>query len=323
MPFDAWNPATHLLHLGGNEFVGPPFGVPSSAAQFQNQWFLGSDRGVFQYAPSGWMEVPDPGQQPITRVHGLSSIQQRYLIGGLGGTFLGVPGNWRRLSSESLQSSTRDQNGVWFLLGSGSVNKIDLKTLDVTVSGLHGAVKRPQATALGSTGATTLFGLYGGWAEKDGKQTREKYPPELKGEFVTAIAGDTGTRWIGTQVSGLWRFNQGTQQNWNPASGLEDPWVTSIIVDKVQVWVGTYGSGLYTVAKGKLKSHDCPTQKVRRMALWGGNLVVGGLDGAWVQIKGQWRTFDTKGMETTGISVVGQSVWIMTPLGSLRFSPPK
>jgi hypothetical protein len=165
-----------------------------------------------------------------------------------------------------------------------------------------------------------MFGGLGGWVERGNTQA-EQYPPELSGDVVTAIACRSGIRWVGTQASGVLKFDEKGVKRFNPGTGLPDPWVTALCHTPQGLVVGTAHHGIFRITGDTILALNGPSQRVSALAMWRGRLVVGGMDGAWIQHGRLWMPLPTQGEETTSIAQVGDRMAITTAAGMYFFAP--
>ena len=63
--------------------------------------------------------------------------------------------------------------------------------------------------------------------------------------------------------------------------------------------VGTATEGLFVLNGDAIHPVQSPTRRITKLCLWRGRLVVGGMDGAWVEASGGWDQLPTDCEETT------------------------
>jgi hypothetical protein len=252
---------------------------------------------------------------PLQRPNAIAKIGSRYLIGGLGGLYLGQPGAWSKVSGEPVRQLLPVQDGAWIVYGSGAVDRIEPETDRLYPDVLFGSARRPWASCAALLDGVVAFGGQGGWIEH-GNELTDLYPPELDGDVVMAIAGRGNVRWIGTQKSGLFEFERGRVLRWNPGNGLSDPWVTCLQMTSEGLVVGTATKGLFLLRHGQIRPVDSPTQRVTKLLAWRGKLVVGGMDGAWVGKSGAWKALQTGGEETTSLQKADGRLVVTTAAGA-------
>jgi hypothetical protein len=255
---------------------------------------------------------------PASRPNGIAEVGGTYVVGGMNGLFVGVPGRWKEVCSDAIRQVFRAGNVVWVVHGSGALDKIDPKADQLFPDILTGTSKRPWTSCVGSVDGRLLFGGMGGWSERS-EPLLERFPPELGKDVVTAVAGRDSVRWIGTEQSGVIRFGPNGIRRWNPGNGLTDTWVTSLCRSPGGLIVGTLHSGLFLIVGDRISKLPSPTQRVTQVAIWNGALAVGGMDGAWLQRGNKWTPLDTHDEETTSITAVDNRLAVTTASGIYFF----
>jgi hypothetical protein len=297
----------------------PAFRRPPTAGDYAllndgRSLLAGTEDGLWQLAGTTWSRLPLPSKLPTTRVHGYASVGGWLAVGGPQGLYTGRPLQWNRVNQEPVRNLMAHGEAVWVLYGSGAVDKIEPGRDRLYADVLHGSAKRPWTSCLGSAGPTVLFGGHGGWIERDGSLV-ERYPAELAGDVVTAIAGSGKTRWVGTQKQGLVEFTGKRVRRWNPGTGLPDTWVTALQPTPTGLVVATATEGLFLLMQGKLKRIPSPSSRPRSLLGGPGWLAVGATDGAWLRHKGQWKKLSTGGEETTALTTKGNRLAVSTAKG--------
>lgn len=296
-------------------FPRPPAEGDYALASAAGLLYAGTNRGLFVRAGNEWKRIDLGGELPFARVHGIAQSGSRYVVGGIEGLVIGMPGNWKELSGEPVRQLLQSGTDVWVLYGSGAVDKL-------TASGqlysdvLHGAAKRPWTSSLATTDGGVLLGGNGGWVEK-GKAFEEQYPAGLSGEVTTAILARAGALFVGTQGKGLLRLDNGRETWVNPGTGLQDTWVTAMCLDGATPMAATATAGLFKIGS-RAEKVTTPSDKLRHLAVYKGKLVIGALDGAWIRQGASWEKLETESLETTCLSVIGSDLWVGTPRGLFR-----
>jgi hypothetical protein len=311
----------HILEINGENatalFPRPPTEGDYALASVAGLLYAGTNRGLYVRAGSDWKRVDLGGELPFARVHGIARSGDRHVIGGIEGVSVGVPGDWKSISSEPVRTVYQSGNDVWIVYGSGAVDKLAADgALHSDV--LYGAAKRAWTSSIGSSsdGGVVLGGL-GGWVRK-GKTFAETYPAGLQGEVTTAILERGDRLLVGTQSKGLVRIANGSELWFNPGTGLSDTWVTAICFDGKDPMVVTATAGLFKIRGNRAEAVACPSQKLRHLAVYKGSLVVGALDGAWIKKGNSWEKLATDSLETTCLTVIGSELWVGTPRGLFR-----
>jgi ligand-binding sensor domain-containing protein len=161
--------------------------------------------------------------------------------------------------------------------GDGQVDAYDGKAWRRNLA--WGELPRKQATRLAADERRLVVGQWGGWSEFDGQRWTHRFPAELSGAPVTALAIDGPRLWIGTQGKGLFRVDEKVTR-YGDASGLPDDWITSLALVHGRVIVGTF------------------------------------VGGAAVREGERWRNVPgTAGAAVTGIVANGDQTWIATGRG--------
>ncbi len=249
---------------------------------------------------------------PFERINGISMSGSKWIVGSMRGLYIGTPGaDWKKISDQSIRQVITTKGEAWALYGNGSVDKLDVKNNRLYYDVLHGAVKRPWVGSISTIGEKTCFGGSGGWFEKLGeKSLAESYPEILSGKHITSVSGMATERFLGTQ-DGLFVSNGREVKRLGFGDGLADVWITSVVPKEKSIFVGTYNGGLYAYHDGKLQQIDTPSKKIRNLLVWRNQLVVGTLEGSWIQEGKSWTPL-SKG-ETTFLSSVGDSLVVGTP----------
>ena len=249
---------------------------------------------------------------PFERINGISVLGSKWVVGSMRGLYLGSPGTkWEKVSDQSIRQVASTKAGTWVLYGNGAVDKLDVASNRLYYDVLHGAVKRPWVGSLSVNGASLCFGGSGGWFEKLGeKSLTETYPDELKGKEVTVVASDGTIKLLGTQ-DGLFAVGTSKTKRFGFGDGLADVWITAMAKQGNSVVIGTYSGGLYSLTDGNLKKMDAPSTKVRSLLVWRNWIVLGGLDGAWIQTGHSWNKLTIS--ETTFLNGTAESLMIGTP----------
>jgi len=252
-----------------------------------------------------------PSQLPFDRTHAIvGSGPGDYTIGGLRGLYQGRPGDWRQIDDRPVKQIVQIDDAIWVLFGDGSVDKIDYRTNRLVFDVMAGRLKRPWVASLSADRTGLLCGGSGGWAEL-GSKSLELYPKDLEGQVVTAISRTGGTVWVGTQRKGLFAFSGGNSKRFGFAAGLPDSWVTALRPTSEGLVVSVADGGLVRFAEGRLQPLASPTGKPRLLIQYRNRLVVGGMDGCWIQDRRSWQQLSNE--ETTCLSVLGGRLAVGTP----------
>jgi hypothetical protein len=110
----------------------------------------------------------------------------------------------------------------------------------------RGAAARDMTAILPLSTGDVLLGtrklgvlVYGGGASGNGDGKLSYLHAQLSDRSVTALAGNAGDLWVGTQDSGLIHFHGGTADVFASAQGMPDDDVTSLAVRGPAVYAGT------------------------------------------------------------------------------------
>lgn len=254
-----------------------------------------------------------PNQLPFERVHSVVKVAGDLYIGGLKGLVRGSPGKWQQIDDRSVRRVAALGDSVWVLFGDGSIDKIEPKQDRLVFDVLKGRVKRPWASSINTDESQVQIGLLGGWVQVDAK-TEERYLPELdKQTIFTMHKTPTGNLWVGTQRKGLFSIGPKGVKRYGFAAGLSDSWVTGVTSISDKLYAGLADGGLVVKTGEKFVELDSPCRKVRFLTSFRGRLVVGGMEGCWVQSEGGWQEL-AQG-ETTCISLVDGKLIVGSPTG--------
>lgn len=252
-----------------------------------------------------------PPHLPFARTHDIAATGPgSYAIGGLRGLYRGKPGSWHRVDERPVKQLAESGGAVWALFGDGSVDKLDFGADRLVFDVMSGRLKRPWVASLTPTANSLLCGGSGGWAEI-GKASLETYPKELEGQVVTAIAKTGGTVWIGTQRRGLFAFGGGKSGRFGFAAGLPDSWVTALLPTANGLVVAVADGGLVRISNGKVQPLPSPSNKPRLLAAFQGRVVVGGMEGCWIQNGQAWQPLSME--ETTCLTVLDGKLAVGSP----------
>ena len=256
---------------------------------------------------------------PIERISGLSVVGSTWVVGGIRGLFIGSPGmTWKKVTDQSIRQVVTAKNEAWVLYGNGSVDKLDVAKDQLYYDVFHGAVKRPWVGSISKIGDSVCFGGSGGWFEKaGGKSLAENYPAALASKNVTCNATLGSEKLAGTQ-DGLFVISGGQTKRLGFGDGLSDVWITSLVQKGSSVIVGTYVGGTYSYANHKLTPLESPSKKIRNMIVWRNQLVLGTLEGSWIQNGKSWTPL-TKG-ETTFLTMINNSLFVGTPVSVTSYN---
>ncbi|MFI5385626.1 MAG: hypothetical protein ACHQ50_05835 [Fimbriimonadales bacterium] len=280
----------------------------------------GTPSGIFEFAGGKWTQDPLPSNIPTLRPQGIAITGSDIVLGGLSGLYVrrsvsqGSSTRWSQVSKEPVRQVLESGREAWVLYGSGAVDKLDLAQNRLVYDAINEGAKRPWTSCLASAQGMVVFGSQGGWIERVKTDLGEHYFADINKDIVTAAAARGSIRWMGTQKAGLLRYGQGPVKLWNPGNGLTDTWVTALLLTREGLYVATAGEGLFLVKRDTIEPVASPTQRPRQLALYKGAIVVGGMDGAWIQEGSGWRPLATNGEETTAI-VAGTRLVICTAAG--------
>jgi len=256
-------------------------------------------------------EWAPPNYLPFARTHAVAATGPgAYAIGGLRGLYRGKPGSWQKVDERPVKQLVQSGGSVWALFGDGSVDKLDFDTDRLVFDVMSGRLKRPWVASLTPTASGLLCGGSGGWAEL-AKASVETYPKELEGQVVTAIARTGGTVWVGTQRKGLFAFSGGKSQRFGFAAGLPDSWVTALLPTSDGLVVAVADGGLVRISDGKVQPIPSPSKRPRLLAQFRSRLVVGGMEGCWLQDGKSWQQLSSE--ETTCLTAIGDKLAVGTP----------
>jgi signal transduction histidine kinase/ligand-binding sensor domain-containing protein len=195
----------------------------------------------------------------------------------------GLPGDY----ATALHIETSGVVWIGTKAGLARVNAGELTSWDID-DGLPAS----EVTSVSTTGAGVLsVGTIAGLRLFDG--TTFSQGAAAHDEGVTAQFEDRyGTRWLGTDGSGVVRLTWGSVDTFNRDHGLTDNSVTAIYEDREgSVWIGTDGGGLNRLRPGKFESYSETEGLASDMAY-----------GVWVDPEGRiWV-----GSEDAGISIIGE-----------------
>ncbi|MGP8253739.1 MAG: hypothetical protein ACLQHF_17050 [Terracidiphilus sp.] len=125
--------------------------------------------------------------------------------------------------------------------------------------------------------------VYGGGAGGQGAGELAYLHPQLSNRSITALAGDAGNLWVGTQDSGLIHFHGGTADVFASAQGMPDDDVTSLIIRGPAVYAGT-PLGVAEFESGQLKRVLAKNYFARALAVDDRTLAVGTVDEGIVRV---------------------------------------
>lgn len=249
---------------------------------------------------------------PFERINGISVTEDKWVVGSMRGLYVGTPGGeWEKISDQSIRQVVSSRGETWALYGNGSVDKMDVKSNRLYYDVLQGAVKRPWVGSISAIDNKILLGGSGGWFEKLGeKSLTESYPDQLTGKHVTSLSKAKADTLIGTQ-DGLFVSNGKQIKRFGFGDGLSDVWITSMIPKNNFVAVGSYNGGLYFYQDRYLIPVETPSKKIRNLLVWKSQLVVGTLEGTWIENGKKWTSL-AKG-ENTFLSTINGSLVVGTP----------
>lgn len=227
----------------------------------------------------------------MPRLQGLAPAGRRgWIAGGLGGLFIGRPGEWEKLNDKSVRRIVPGRNDeLWIIYGDGTLDKMETEQDRWAHDVLYGMVKRPWASCLSVIGETTLIGGQGGWVEKTAKGQSEEHPEWLAGDVVTALTLWKGRLIVGGQKTGLHIRDGKTWRHLNAAHGLEDLWITDLCEWNGRLMIATSGGGLHEWDGRKLTKKDGPDNRLTALTHWKGSLMAGSMAGAFVSDGRDWK----------------------------------
>jgi hypothetical protein len=168
--------------------------------------------------------------------------------------------------------------------------------------------------------------VYSGESSGKGADELSYLHPQLSNRSVTALAGDSGNLWVGTQDSGLIHFHGGTADLLASAQGMPDDDVTSLAVRGPAVYAGT-PLGVAEFTGGQLKRVLAKNYFARALAIDDRTLTVGTVDEGIVRVPLDVRPIDGGGGErriraegagrTQGQNATAASAFINTQDGLL------
>jgi len=280
----------------------------------KDRLLAGTPTGIYEWNGSRWSRDELPAGLPVLRPQGIGFSGGQTIVAGLEGVYVRRRTEWAHPSKEPVRQLLATTSGVFVLYGSGAVDKFDLIHNQIVYDAVNEGAKRPWTSCLAAFEKTVVFGGQGGWIERTPKGIAEHYLKEIDNDVVMAVAGRGTERWIGTQKTGLLRFNGGSIKSWNPGNGLTDTWVTALLHTRDGLYVATSTDGLYLLKGDTIQPIASPTRRPRSLAQYKGKVVVGGMDGAWIHDASGWRTLPTGSEETTSI-VAGSKLVITTAAG--------
>ena len=283
-----------------------------------SDFFVGTSDGLFHFHGGRWNREVLPTLMPVNRPTGVACVDGVFVVGGMNGLYVGKPSAWRQVASDAIRQVARVGSDIWVVHGNGAMDKLDTANDRLYPDVMTGASMRPWTSCITPAGASLLCGGIGGWVEW-GSDSQDAYPSELTGEVITAIAAKGDVRWVGTEQSGVFRFDAKARHQWNPGNGLYDSWVTSFCWAKDGLIVGTMHAGLYQIERDTIRPVNCPTKRVTHLVRWHGELVVGGMDGCWLQHGSTWKSLSDYGEETTSLSEVDGRLCVTTASGIAFF----
>ena len=256
---------------------------------------------------------------PFERITGISVVGPKWVVGSMRGLYVGKPrADWKQVSTRSVRQVATKGTNTWVLYGDGSVDKLDVGSDRLYYDVFQGAVKRPWVSSISEGPRVVLFGSSGGWFERSGKKPlKECYPPVVTGKEVTSMLIAESETLVGTQ-DGLFSLSAKNSKRFGFGSGLADTWITSMTFANSTSVVGTYTGGIYQYANGEIHPEAAPSKKVVKLTTWKGNLVLGGMDGAWLRTGNSWQPLTTG--ETTFLQVLGENLFVGTPSSVTEFN---
>lgn len=296
--------------------VPAPPAHPYTALRRGDGILAGTAEGLYRLKDRLWTRVSLPSELPVARPNGIAYQNGTYVVGGLGGLFVGRPGAWRQSSADAIRQVAILGKEIWALHGNGAVDKLDLTNDRLYPDVLSGNALRPWTSSLGQSSETPLFGGLGGWTERNGT---DRYPKELEGDVATAVLGKGAFRWIGTQKHGLLQFSPKGTRFWNPGNGLSDVWVTCLMETPDGLLVGTARQGLFRLRNGRILPVVAPTLRITALTSWNGRWILGGMEGAWIRSGSNWTLLPTHREETTALSLIDGRLAVVTAAGVYFF----
>lgn len=139
--------------------------------------------------------------------------------------------------------------------------------------------------------------VYGGGASSKGAGELSYLHPQLSNRSITALAGDAGDLWVGTQDSGLIHFHGGTADVFASAQGMPDDDVTSLIIRGPAVYAGT-PLGVAEFDGGQLKRVLAKNYFAQAVAVNDRTLTVGTIDEGIVSVPLDARPLDAEGPDS-------------------------
>lgn len=207
---------------------------------------IGSNRnGVATLEAGKWTLVKDQGP-PSLNVQAIQSVGEEMVVATLEqGLWAVRNGAWRQVPSKMAQVPRQilpGDGGVWIRHGTGAV-----ESLDMLAKSPSSDLPRKQATSIDRRGGESFVSYWGGFSiQTKGEWAHFATLPELKGFQTTAIAGDANEVLLGTQNSGLYKFDRSSRTLNHVDAGLKigDDWVTCLVKDGNRTWIGTFVGGL-------------------------------------------------------------------------------
>lgn len=253
-----------------------------------------------------------PRELPISRVHGYAELAGHAFVAGLDGLYRRRDGAWEKIDERPVRDMVSQSDKLWVLYGDGSVDKLEPGLDRLYYDVMSGASRRPWVSSLGSFPGGVAFGGSGGWATKS-VEVKETYPKQLAGDVVTALWGGTDGLWVGTQKHGLFLFGRQGVERFGFAAGLPDSWVTAIKPFEGKPVVALADGGLVSINSGKVSPIAQPENHVRKLGVYGGRIVVGGMTGCWIGRGSNWQKLTDE--ETSGLVTDGPKLGVCTPSG--------
>jgi hypothetical protein len=253
-----------------------------------------------------------PGDLPFARIHGIAKVGPHLFVGGLAGLARRGDKLWELIDDRPVREVTTSGDSIWVLFGDGSVDKVEPLTNRLTYDVMKSASKRPWVASLAASSTGLLFGGLGGWSSRSG-EFKERYPKELEGQVITSVFETSDGLWLGTQRGGLFQVVGTRIKRFGFSAGIPDSWVTALVEHRGRLVVGVADGGIVAISKGKVSPLTTTIDRVRKLAVFNGNLVVGGMDGASVQVGTEWQKLS--GEETTSITVMDGMLGLGSPKG--------